>query len=149
MSDPFRQFMSTWAPSVGIEEAFRCWRLKDDEQRAAYVMPDIEPFRDTSGQYITGRSAWREHLKRTGTIELGHADLKTQAERHLVRQQAHRDRMEQATSAARPMPIPQTAAPVAPSQTAARVAERLHGRPTPDRPTLIKIAMEERMRGRK
>lgn len=146
MSDPFGYFMDVYAPSCGIEEAFRSWLIKDEQQQVPYVVPDIKPFRDTSGKQISGRSAWREHLRSTGTHEMGHADLKTATEHHEIAKQAYRERMEHATREAPPMPIHASAVPVAPSGTAQRVMERLHGRPVPDRHTLIKIVIEERMR---
>lgn len=146
MSDPFGQFMDMWAPSVGVQEAFRSWRLKDEQQHAHHVMPDIEPFRDTSGKLISGRRGWREHLAETGAQEMGHADIKKMTERQIASKQVHRARMDRATREAPPMHANVMAAPSEPSRTAARVAERLYGRPTPDRPTLIKIAIEERMR---
>ena len=146
MSDPFGQFMDLWAPSVGVSDAFLSWQIKDAEQVAPFIAPDFEPFRDTSGKHISGRRSWREHLASTGTQELGHADLKRMTERHTALKQAHRVRMDRATREAPPMAADFTTAPVEPSRTAARVAERLHGRPAPDRRTLIKISMEERMR---
>ena len=146
MTDPFSYFMDIYAPSCGIEEAFRSWLIKNEQQDAPYVMPDIEPFMDTSGKHISGRSAWREHLRSTGTQELGHADLKRQVEHHEAAKLAHRERMGIAMREAPPMPIPSSAVSLEPSRAAQRVMERLHGRPTPDRQTLIKIAIEERMR---
>ena len=144
--DPFAYFMDVYAPSCGIEEAFRSWLIKTERQEAPYVMPDIEPFKDTSGKYISGRAAWREHLHSTGTQELGHSDLRAQTERHEAAKQAYRERMDAATRAAPAMQVSEHAKPVQPSDAAKRVMNRLHGRPAPDRQTLIKIAIEERMR---
>lgn len=146
MNDPFLQFMDTYVPSCGIEEAFRSWLIKDESRHVPFVIPDIESFRDTSGKVIAGRREWREHLASTGTFEMGHADLKTLTERHQKAKLVYRERMANATKAAPPQSIPRNAKPVEPSSAAQRVMERLHGRPTPDRPTIIKIAMEERMR---
>ena len=42
---------------------------------APSVMADIEPFMSTSGEYITSRAQWREHLKETDCVELGRSDL--------------------------------------------------------------------------
>jgi hypothetical protein len=39
------------------------------------IVPDIEPFMSPSGEYITSRSKWREHLKRTNSIEISHSDV--------------------------------------------------------------------------
>lgn len=146
MNDPFVEFMDIYAPSCGVENAFLSWLVKNEQREAPYIMPDIEPFKDTSGKLISGRAAWREHLRSTGTQEFGHADLKKQKEHHEAAKQAYRERMANATREAPAMPMPVSAAPVAPSRAAQRVMERLHGRPTPDRQTLIKIAIEERMR---
>lgn len=146
MNDPFAYFMDVYAPSCGVSEAFRSWCIKSEQQQAPYVIPDIEPFVDTSGKFIAGRNAWREHLRSTGAQELGHSDLKKQVERHEAAKQAHREHMGIVMRSAPPIATPPSAAPVAPSASARRVMERLHGRPTPDRVTLIKIAIEERMR---
>lgn len=146
MNDPFAEFMDIYAPSCGVGEAFRSWLIKDAQQQAPYVIPDIEPFKDTSGKHISGRSAWREHLRSTGTQELGHTDLQMLTERHGKAKQVYQERMEKAEREAPAMTTPDSAKPVAPSKTAQRVMERLYGRPMPDRQTLIKIAIEERMR---
>jgi hypothetical protein len=146
MTDPFAYFMDVYAPSCGVEEAFRSWLIKNEQHEAPYVMPDIEPFKDTSGKEITGRAAWREHLRATGTQEMGHADLKAATERHAAARREHWDRLNRAAREAPAVAMPERAAPVEPSRAAQRVMERLHGRPMPDRPTLIKIAIEERMR---
>lgn len=144
--DPFAQFMDFWAGSVGTEEAFMSWREKTRPHESAYIAPDIQPFVSSSGARISGRAAWREHLNRSGAVEMGASDLKAQTERHLKAKAAHQDRMARATAAAQPVPMPAQAQPLQPSRTAARVMERLHGRPTPDRPTLIRMAIEERLR---
>ena len=146
MSDPFKDFMDLWAPSVGVTNAFESWLLKEKQQQSHYIMPDIEGFTDTSGKYIAGRRAWREHLASTGMQEFGHGDLKRMTDRHQETKAKYREKMERATRNAPAVPMPTNARPLEPSRTSIRVAERLHGRPPPDRPTLIKIAMEERMR---
>ena len=146
MIDPFAQFMELYVPSCGLDEAFRAWCIKNEENCAPYVMPDIAPFRDTSGKFIDGRVAWREHLRSTGTQELGRCELMLQTERHQQAKENYRRRMDAATRASPPQSIPQEAFKTEPSRTTRRVMERLQGRPMPDRPTLIKIAMEERLR---
>ena len=146
MNDPFREFMGLWAPSVGVSNAFESWLIKDTQQVAPWITSDIDPFMDTSGKFISGRRTWREHLASTGTQEMGQADLKVQTERHVALKQAHKARMDHAVREAPPMSANVMAMPSEPSRASIRVAERLHGRPMPDRPTLIKIAMEERFR---
>lgn len=144
--DPFAQFMDFWAGSIGTKDAFEAWLEKERQHMSAYIAPDIEPFVSSSGKQITGRAAWREHLKATGAVEFGASDLKAQAERQFKARQAHQESVQRAAAVAQPMPIPDGARPVGPSRTASRVMERLHGRPTPDRPTLIRMAIEERSR---
>ena len=144
-NDPFAQFMDLWAPSVGVEDAFHSWGIKEEQQESAYVMPDIEPFRATSGRYISGRSAWREHLARTGNVEMGHADLKRATENHEKRKAREKESLTRAQKLgvqAKHVPFEQPV-PQERSRMSVRVAERLHGRPAPDRKTLIKIALEE------
>jgi hypothetical protein len=145
VNDPFASFMAHWIPTLGNEEAFAAWVAKDEERTAAYVLPDFEPFKDTTGKVITGRRAWREHLAATGAVELGHSDLEKSRDSWTKRKaglQARRD----AASAVAPAVDPKDARPVAPSDAARRVMARLHGRPAPDRKTLIQIAIEERRR---
>ena len=146
MIDPFVKFMDLYAPSCGLDEAFRSWLIKNEEHCAPYVVPDFAPFRDTSGKFIDGRVAWREHLRSTGTQELGRGELMLQTERHQQAKENYRQRMVIATRESQPQAIPQEAFQTEPSRTTRRVMERLQGRPMPDRPTLIKIAMEERLR---
>lgn len=147
LEDPFAYFMEFWVPTCGVQEAFHAWceKLNQAHRNAFFVIPDIVPFLDTSGVYITGRRDWREHLKRLDAIELSHDDLQRQTEKQLAQRAAQRERIKKAQEQTK-VTYGQAGEPVRASATAQRVAERLHGRPMPDRPTLIKIAMEERLR---
>lgn len=147
MSDPFRQYMDTWVPSVGLHEAFTSWLQKSALNTCAYVQPDFQPFMDTSGKLISGRRDWKEHLASTGTQELGRGDLKAATDRHVAAKQAKREQWAKASAQA---PVRDTgeARPVVPSETVKRVLNRLEGRPAPSRTELVRIAMEERLRGR-
>lgn len=49
---------------------------------SALINPDLEPFTSTSGQYITSRKQWRDHLKKTDAIEFGHSDLEAMRNRY-------------------------------------------------------------------
>lgn len=140
----FNEFMNIWVPSVGIEEAFKAWCQKEEQQEAAYIVPDIEPFMDTSGTLITGRSAWKDHLRKTGSEEFGHQDLKKLTEAQLRKRAEYREKMSRLAAQAKVTHEP--APPIKPSDTVRRVMARLHDRPMPDRKTLIQIAMEERKR---
>ena len=48
--------------------------LLDDKEQSHTVLGDIEPFMSPSGEYITGRKQWRNHLAKTDTVEMGHSD---------------------------------------------------------------------------
>lgn len=105
------------------------------------VQDDIHSFQDTTGAIIGGRRQWREHLRRLGAEEFGRSDLQSSMERQVARLETWR--------AAN---LPDASSPqlksVERSKAACRLLERLDGRPAPDRKTLIKMAIEERQRGR-
>mgnify|MGYP001612888036 CR=1 FL=1 len=148
MSDPFAYYMDHWTPTLGVSEAFASWLIKaQPNQRALrdmpFVMPDIKPFLDTSGKWIEGRAAWREHLQRLGAVELGLSDLKEATQRQIARKQAAKECLSEMVQTG----IDLTHAVVKPpTQLAAKVAERLENRPMPDRATLIGIVVEENQR---
>lgn len=147
MSDPFVVFMDTYVPTYGLTEAFERWLLKQEmEGTGPYVIPDLESFTDTSGTFISGRKAWREHLARSGAEELSRSDLQGLAERQAARVSNQRERVRKLEKEAKISHPQKLIEPAESSQTARRVLERLHGRPTPDRKTLIQIAIEERKR---
>ena len=114
-----------------------------------HIIPDIEPFRDTTGTFIAGRRAWREHLRSGGMQEMGHSDARAFEAAHAKRRAQHAERMarSQAAVAAAPQTDVVEGRRDRP-RIAAEVLNRLHGRPTPDRKTLIKIALEEAHRRR-
>ena len=120
------------------------------EPRAEHhVIPDIEPFKDTTGTVITGRAAWREHLRARDSMEMGHSDIAAMQRDHAKRRDAYAARMARAAKEVRIAPeIDVERAPAVHPRIAARVAERLEGRPQPERKTLIKIALEEAKRSR-
>lgn len=39
---------------------------------------NFAPFKDSTGQIITGRRVWNEHLKRNDAVEMGVSDLRAQ-----------------------------------------------------------------------
>lgn len=153
MSDPFAYYMDHWVPSLGMSEAFASWCLKDlafhpssRQRESAFVMTDIRPFLDTTGRQISGRVAWREHLKRLGAVEFGASDLKEATQRQIARKQAAKAYLSGAVQAE----VDLRHAVVLPaSSLAAKVAERIHNRPMPDRATLIGIAIEENQRSKR
>ena len=132
------------------------WIYKDGEaipadqytyERSAdfHVMPDIEPFRSTDGAYITGRAAWREHLKRTDSIEMGHSDIARQKEKWDKRKSAYAEKMKGAPQGTI-TDAPSEIRPMAPSRLQIEMANRLHGRRPPERKELIKLTIDQARR---
>jgi hypothetical protein len=56
-------------------------------------MGDIAPFMSPDGVMIEGRAQWREHLKRTDSIEMGHSDVKYAQQEWNKKKAAHNDRL--------------------------------------------------------
>lgn len=114
-----------------------------------YVIPDISPFKSNDGAEIKGRAHWREHLKANGQVEMGHSDIKSLQAAHAKKKAAHQERLSKAMQAVKvASDVPVTEMRVDRPRIAVEVANRLHGRPEPDRKTLIRIALEERRRMR-
>lgn len=120
------------------------------ENHAPLVIPDFAPFKDTTGTVIRGRAHWREHVRAHGGEEMGHSDIRSQQASHAKRTEAYRERMGKATAAAQPVSgVDIMGARRESPRIAQAVANRLHDRPTPDRKTIIKIALEEARRQRR
>jgi hypothetical protein len=132
----------------------RVWRYVDGvayelgtdpapDSAAHHVMGDIEPFQSPDGVYITGRRQWREHLKATDSIEMGHADMKASQEAWAKRKQAHQERLKGAAEHVREHDRPiDTSAPFKRTGLNVEVLNRLHGKPEPARKELIKLTMD-------
>ncbi len=113
-----------------------------------HVIPDIQPFVANDGAQIRGRAQWREHLKATNGVEMGHSDIRAAEAFHAKRKSAHAERLAKSASVAA-VDLPYSERQVyRRSNLAAEVLNRLHGRPMPDRKTVIKIALEEARRRR-
>jgi len=117
-----------------------------------YVMPDLEPFRNTDGSLIEGRRQWREHQKATGTMETDAKEMQAQTERWNSKRADFKARMNKA----KPDEVRQVDVPVVEardyemSRINRELANRLDGRPMPDRKMLIKLTLEtaRMLRGR-
>lgn len=71
----FMTFALHWLPTEG-KNIWPLWLAKHGaESQVHHVMPDFEPFMDTTGTHIKGRAHWRDHLKRTNGVELSHSDI--------------------------------------------------------------------------
>ena len=106
------------------------------------LMPDLDEWRDPSGNRIRGRAQWREHLKRTESIEMGHLDILSAQTKWEQRQKAHQERLERGKDVVRPVMPSDEIRPLEPSRVSKEMANRLDGRPVPDRKTLIKLTLE-------
>lgn len=112
---------------------------------AHHVMPDIEPFQSPDGAYISGRVAWREHLKRTDSIEMGHSDIARQQENWNKRKDAHAEKMRNAPQGT-VTDAPKEIRPVERSRLQVEILNRLHGKAAPDRKELIKLTLDQSRR---
>lgn len=107
-----------------------------------HVTPDLEPFRSPDGAFISGRNAWREHLKETDSIELSHSDITQSQSAWNSRKEAHQDKLRRAVGVVKAYTPSGEAKPVQASRLAVDIANRLHGRPAPGRKELIKLTLD-------
>jgi hypothetical protein len=116
----------------------------------SYVIPDIQPFKDTTGKVIEGRRQWREHLKEIDAVELDKGDLARMQEAQEKKRQAHLAKVEQQTKLQLKTewqePQEVQSDPNSHKRLWAKVAERLEGRPQPTRKQLLRIVVEEQKR---
>lgn len=112
-----------------------------DVEAIPQVMPDLKEFRSPDGKHISSRSKWREHLKRTGSVEMGFSDVKAQQAKWAKKKEAFQERLDRKH-------VHEVAAPEGEireserSRIGAEVANRLDQRPAPDRKTLLKLTLE-------
>ncbi len=113
------------------------------------VMGDIAPFMSPDGVMIEGRAQWREHLKRTDSIEMGHSDVKYAQEQWNKKKQAQNDRLRGQLQTVQEFDRP--GAPIAPTKMSnlnVEMANRLHNRPMPERKEMIKLTLDQMKRMR-
>lgn len=112
-----------------------------------HVIPDIVPFKSTDGAVITGRAHWREHLKANNLQEFGHSDIKYQGAQWEKKKQAQQERIQRGGGPTDVTTrLPEVFEPAAPSRLHVELANRLHGRPRPERKEFIKLALEQSKR---
>ena len=114
-----------------------------------YVMGDITPFMSPDGVMIEGRAQWREHLKKTDSIEMGHSDVKYAQEQWNKKKQAQNDRLRGQLQTVQEFDRP--SAPIAPTRMSnlnVEMANRLHNRPMPERKEMIKLTLDQMKRMR-
>jgi len=119
-----------------------------ERQAAAdyHVMPDFEPFVDSTGTLITGRAHWREHVRRHDAVEMGASDLQAGTAAWDKRKAAAQERYSKAAKNAKPVELKGEPRPIQPSRLSIEIANRLHNRPAPDRKTLVQLALSESRR---
>lgn len=122
----------------------KCVEITPDRVKELhYVQNDLE-FQSSDGKHIGSRSEWREHLKRTGAIEMGHSDVKASTTQWNKRKAAFAEKLAKAPKDVRPVDAPVLEAPdYQRTRLNAEVRNRLEGRPAPSRTELIKLTMEQ------
>ena len=137
----------TWVfPSDGSEPYEK--HLGSPNERYS-VMGDITPFMSPDGVMIEGRAQWREHLKKTDSIEMGHSDVKYAQEQWNKKKQAQNDRLRGQLQTVQEFDRP--SAPIAPKRMSnlnVEMANRLHNRPMPERKEMIKLTLDQMKRMR-
>ena len=137
----------TWVfPSDGSEPYEK--HLGPPNERYS-VMGDIAPFMSPDGVMIGGRAQWREHLKRTDSIEMGHSDVKYAQQEWNKKKAAHNERLRGQVAMVQEFDRP--GAPIAPTKMSnlnVEMANRLHNRPMPERKEMIKLTLDQMKRMR-
>ena len=101
------------------------------------------------GVMIEGRAQWREHLKKTDSIEMGHSDVKYAQEQWNKKKSAHIDRLRGQVAVTQEFDRP--GAPINPMKMSGlnvEMANRLHNRPMPERKEMIKMTLDQMKRMR-
>ncbi len=99
------------------------------------------------GKHISGKKQWREHLARTGAVEMGHSDIAATKTKWDKRKAAFAEDLAKAPKDVGPVDREVINTPdYQRSRLNNEIKNRLEGRPTPDRITLLKLVMEEARR---
>lgn len=107
-----------------------------------YVQDDVKAFQSMDGAFIEGRAQWREHLKRTDSVEMGHSDIKSAERAWSKKKEGHQEKIRSLGKAVSEAQPTGEIRPIDRSRVGAEIANRLHNRPAPDRKTLIKLTLE-------
>lgn len=117
-------------------------RGQEPPPEALHVIGDIAPFMSPDGTFIEGKRAWREHLKATDSVEMSHADIKYAQNEWAKRKAANAERLRGAAGLVREFDAPGEVREVRRSNLNVEMAQKLHGRPPPDRKEMIKMTLE-------
>ena len=137
----------TWVYPVDGSEPYEATAGAYRGETITAVMNDIEPFRSPDGVMITGRKQWREHLKATDSIEMGHSDVKYAQQEWNRKKEVQRERLKGQVATVQEFDRP--GSPIAPmrmSNLNVEMANRLHNRPMPERKEMIKMTLEQMKR---
>ena len=137
----------TWVYPVDGSEPYEATAGAYRGETITAVMSDIEPFRSPDGVMITGRKQWREHLKATDSIEMGHSDVKYAQQEWNRKKEVQRERLKGQVATVQEFDRP--GSPIAPmrmSNLNVEMANRLHNRPMPERKEMIKMTLEQMKR---
>ena len=135
----------TWIYPAGGGEPYEAGEYRSETMTT--VMGDIEPFRSPDGVMIEGRKQWREHLKATDSIEMGHSDVKYAQQEWNKKKEIQRERLKGQVATVQEFDRP--GSPIAPmrmSNLNVEMANRLHNRPMPERKEMIKMTLEQMKR---
>ena len=135
----------TWIYPAGGGEPYEAGEYRS--QTMTTVMGDIEPFRSPDGVMIEGRKQWREHLKATDSIEMGHSDVKYAQQEWNRKKEVQRERLKGQVDTVQEFDRP--GSPIAPMRMSGlnvEMANRLHNRPMPERKEMIKMTLEQMKR---
>jgi hypothetical protein len=121
----------------------------DEVNKSTEVMPDIAEFKSPDGSVISGRAAWREHLKKTDCVEMGHSDMKVAQEDWAKRKEEHNDRLKGQLAVSQQYDQPSEIREFKRSNLNVEMANRLHGRPAPGRIEMLKMTIEQMKRSKR
>ena len=121
----------------------------DIANKSTEIMPDLAEFKSVDGAIISGRAAWREHLKKTDCIEMGHSDMKASQENWEKRKAAHNDRLKGQLAISQQFDQPSEMREFKRSNLNVEMANRLHGRPAPGRIEMLKMTLDQMKRNRR
>jgi len=107
------------------------------------VMDDVAEFRSPDGAMIRGRAQWKEHLKRTDSIEMGHSDIKKAEQNWQAKKEKFRDKVASGGNNVREVEPPDgEIRETQRNSLGVEMANRLYNRSVPDRKTMIKLTLE-------
>lgn len=122
----------------------KCVEITPDHVKELhYVQDDIKQFRSPDGAVIEGKSQWREHLKRTGTVEMSHADIKAGEKVWSKRKRDFAEKLASGEKYAKPVDVPVLESrDYERSRLNTEMANKLYNRPAPSRTELLKLTWD-------